>query len=89
MELLAQLHPLLPQDPRSSSAYVRQLWPFLRHNLASVRRAAVWLFKSLLGGKPDTGKWCRRKSLLNWKASRTWTFIVQISAKPSGALPAI
>ena len=58
MELLAQLHPLLPQEPTSSCAHVHQLWPFLRHNLASVRRAAVWLFESLLGGKPDTGKWC-------------------------------
>ena len=48
MELLAQLHMLLPRDQDSSAAHVRQLWPFLRHNLATVRTAAV-------GGTPEIG----------------------------------
>ena len=56
MELLAQLHVLLPRDRHSSSVDVRQLWPFLRHNLATVRTAAVDLFTSLIGGTPEIGK---------------------------------
>ena len=52
MELLAQLHALLPQDLQKSPARVRQLWPFLRHHLASVRTAAVELFTSLTGERP-------------------------------------
>ena len=55
MELLAQLHMLLPRDQDSSAAHVRQLWPFLRHNLATVRTAAVELFISLVGGTPEIG----------------------------------
>ncbi len=56
MELLARLHALLPRDQSSSSARVRRLWPFLRHNLASVRTAAIDLFTSLIRGMQENGK---------------------------------
>ena len=56
MELLARLHVLLPRDQSSSSARVPRLWPFLRHNLATVRAAAIDLFTSLIGGVHETGE---------------------------------
>lgn len=58
MELLAQLHPLLPARPGNSCSQIRRLWPFLRHNLAPVRQAAVQLLISLVEPKPGTRKSC-------------------------------
>ena len=56
MELLAQLHVLLKRDHSSDSAHVRQLWPFLRHNLAAVRAAAVKLFTSMVAMTSGKGE---------------------------------
>lgn len=55
MQLLAQLHPLLPQQSGSSLLHLRQLWPFLRHNLDSVRLASVNLYIGLLASSGNTG----------------------------------
>ena len=55
MQLLAQLHPLLPQQSGSSLLHLRQLWPFLRHNLDSVRMASVNLYIGLVTPSGDTG----------------------------------
>ena len=55
MQLLAQLHPLLPQPSNSSLLHLRQLWPFLRHNLDSVRLASVNLYIGLVASSGNTG----------------------------------
>ena len=55
MQLLAQLHPLLPQHSGSSLLHLRQLWPFLRHNLDSVRLASVNLYTGLVASSGNTG----------------------------------
>ena len=55
MQLLAQLHPLLPQRSGSSLLHLRQLWPFLRHNLDSVRLASVNLYTGLVASSGNTG----------------------------------
>ena len=56
MELLAQLRPLLPSTMGSGRQRLRQLWPFFRHSLAPVRRAATRLFISLVASSPDEGE---------------------------------
>ena len=56
MEVLAQLRPLLPGTLGSGHQCLRQLWPFLRHSLVPVRRAATRLFISLVASSPDEGK---------------------------------
>ena len=55
MQLLAQLHSLLPQHPGSSLPHLQQLWPFLRHNLDSVRLASVNLYTGLVASSGNTG----------------------------------
>ena len=55
MQLLAQLHPLLRQQSGSSLLHLRQLWPFLRHNLDSVRLASVNLYIGLVASSGNTG----------------------------------
>ena len=56
MQLLAQLHPLLPQHSGSSLLHLHQLWPFLRHNLDAVRLASVNLYIGLVAASGNTGK---------------------------------